>query len=648
MENRFGFKDFFLILLIVIVIIMLGLAMKQYDRQYQLVLELRDQGHDQLQELEAIHRDLQGGGGFGSTSQPSFAELNQGEDPFPSLRALRNEGKYNEGDWFVQNFGEQVGKVTPLIAGDAYAYALQARILETLAYQDADTLKFAPLLATSWAISDNTKAWHQYVDGRLRDGKTEEDVGGEADCPPAVAIDFKLRHGVTFSDGSPFTADDVVFTYDWIMNPKVDAPRDRQSLHQVKSVEKVNDYEVVFNFKVPYYLAFITAAEQEILSKKFYGSYTPEQFNDSVGLLMGTGPYRLPSPTDWKPTTGRVELFRNERYWGLSPSFNRLVFHQVENETTSLVMYGNGELDAIGLTPEQYDLVKVKPEIMDKSQLMIYSSPLTGYDFIGWNQARNGKPTIFADRRVRQAMTMLTDRDGMCKSIFRGFATPAPGPFEGSSPRHDPSLVDWQYDPAKAKALLKEVGIEDRTGNGVMTLPDGKPFSFKLTYPTKVETIDRMMQYIRDNYARAGIDMELDPVDWTIMDQRLKGQQFDAISLAWGGGTIEDDIRQMFHSSQIKDQGDNFVSYDSPQFDAALVDTEHTLDDDARMKKWQLCEKILHDDQPYTFLSNGKSIRLFDKRIKNIHLAKTGLNYVSDWVMPIPWYVPAAEQKYKQ
>ena len=142
--------------------------------------------------------------------------------------------------------------------------------------------------------------------------------------------------------------------------------------------------------------------------------------------------------------------------------------------------------------------------------------------------------------------------------------------------------------------------------------------------------------------------MELDPVDWTIMDQRLKGQDFDAISLAWGGGTIEDDIRQMFHSSQIKDQGDNFVSYSSPEFDAALVDPEHTLDDDARMKKWQICEKILHDDQPYTFLSNGKSIRLFDKRIKNVHLAKTGLNYVQDWVMPIPWYVPVAEQKYKQ
>ena len=209
--------------------------------------------------------------------------------------------------------------------------------------------------------------------------------------------------------------------------------RDRQSLHQVKSVEKVNDYEVAFKFKVPYYLSFITAAELEIFSRAFYGSYTPEQFNDSVGLLIGTGPYRLPSPTDWKPTTGKIELFRNERYWGLAPSFDRLVFDQIESDTTNLVMYGNGELDTAGLTPEQYELVKKKPEMMDKSQLMIYQSPLSGYDFIGWNQVRNGKPTVFADKRVRQAMTMLTDRQGICTSIFRGFATPA-GTVRGLQP----------------------------------------------------------------------------------------------------------------------------------------------------------------------------------------------------------------------
>jgi peptide/nickel transport system substrate-binding protein len=646
MENRFGIKDFFLTALIVVVIIMLALAMKQYDRQYQIVRDIDQQGRDQLKELEAIHRALDSGEAFVSTGA-SAAVANQGPDPFADLRALRNDGKYDEGDWLVQNFGAAVGKITPLLAGDLYAYIIQARILECLAYQDSKTLKWIPLLATGWTVTDNSKAWRQYVDQHKKPGQRDDDIAATPDCPPAVVIDFKLRRGVTFSDGSPFSADDVVFTYDWIMNPQIDAPRDRSFLHRIKSVEKVNDDEVVFKFSEPYYQSFSIAAGLNVLSKKFYSKYTPEQYNDSVGLLIGTGPYRMSSPTDWKPTSGRIELFRNERYWGLPTSFDRLVFDQVENDATNLVMYGNGETDVVGLFPEQYELVKNKPDIMGHSNLMIYQSPLTGYDFIGWNQVRDGKPTVFADKRVRQAMTMLTDREGICKTIFRGFATPAPGPYGAGSPQHDPKLVDWHYDPDRAKALLREVGIEDRKGNGVMTLPSGAPFSFKLTYPAKNQTIDRMMQFIKDCYARAGIDAELDPVDWTIMDQRMKGHSFDAISLAWGGGSMEDDIQQMFDSSQIKDQGDNFVSYDSSQFDAALRQAESTLDTSARMEKWHECERILHEDQPYTFLTDSKSIRLFDKRIQNVHTAPTGLNYVQDWVMPIPWYVPAAMQKYK-
>src|SRR5579872_530190 len=224
MENRFGVKDFLLLLLLVVVIIMVGLAMKQYDRQYQLVRDIQSQSHDQLRELEAIHRILESGGGGLSTSRDVSAQSNSTEDAFPTLWPLRKEGKYDEGDWFIENFGAPVGKFTPLIAGDLYAYILQNRVIETLAYQDCDTLKYVPLLATSWTITDNRKAWHEYVDPRLKNGKSEEEIGGEADCPPAVIINFKLRQGVTFSDGSPFSADDVVFTYDWIMNPKIDAP----------------------------------------------------------------------------------------------------------------------------------------------------------------------------------------------------------------------------------------------------------------------------------------------------------------------------------------------------------------------------------------------------------------------------------------
>jgi len=494
---------------------------------------------------------------------------------------------------------------------------------------------------------DKVEPRRQYIAKRLQEGRRAEDIGAEPDCPAAVVIDFKLRRGVTFSDGSPFTADDVVFTYDWIENPKVDAPRDRQALNRIKGVQKINDYEVAVTFKEPYFLGLLSLGGEGIMSKKFYSAYTPEQFNNSVGLLIGTGPYRMANPTDWKPNPGKIELIRNERYWGLSPSFDRLVYYQIESDAASIVMYGNGELDALALQPQQYQMELKNKPVMDRSRALVYSSPLSGYYFIGWNQLRNGKPTIFADRRVRQAMTLLTDRQGMCDSIFLGYAEPAPGPWHAESKQHDPTLVDWKYDPARAKALLKEVGFEDR-GKGVLQRKDGTSLSFKITYPSKNETTDRMMQFVKDNYARAGIAVELDPVDWTIIDQRTKARDFDALVMGWGAGFVEDDIYQMFDSSQIQDQGDNFVSYASPELDAAIRQARRTLDEAKRMELWHRCERILHDDQPYTFLAVNKMLVLFDKRIENVHLAKTGLNVVMDWSMPIPWYVPSALQKYKR
>jgi peptide/nickel transport system substrate-binding protein len=383
-----------------------------------------------------------------------------------------------------------------------------------------------------------------------------------------------------------------------------------------------------------------------VLSKSFYGSYTPEKFNLSVGLLIGTGPYRLASPTDWAPTPGKIELVRNERYWGLPPSFDRLVYYQVESDATETVMYENGELDYVGMRPQPYKLELAKPDVMARSQRFEYLSPIAGYHYIAWNELKNGKATVFADKRVRQAMTMLTNRQGICQDILLGYAQPARGPFNPLSKQDDKSLVDWTYDPAKAKALLQEAGFADRDGSGVLSLADGTRLSFKLSYPSKSETTERMMQYIRDNYTQAGVDAQLDPVDWTIIENRLKTRDFDAISLGWTAG-LEDDIYQMFDSSQIAGEADDFMSYGNPALDTLIRAARTTLDLDERLDLWHQCQRIIHDDQPYTFLTVSKSLSLFDNRIKNIHQAKTGLNYVQDWGPPIPWYVPAALQKYK-
>jgi peptide/nickel transport system substrate-binding protein len=96
----------------------------------------------------------------------------------------------------------------------------------------------------------------------------------------------------------------------------------------------------------------------------------------------------------------------------------------------------------------------------------------------------------------------------------------------------------------------------------------------------------------------------------------------------------------------MADEGDDFMSYDNPELDKANRAARTTVDEAKRMELWHQCERILHEDQPYTFLVVRKALRFFDKRIQNVHESKTGLNFVQDWVMPLPWYVPTGQQKY--
>jgi peptide/nickel transport system substrate-binding protein len=619
MEKRFGVKDFLLLLMIGILIVVVLLAMKQYDRQWTELRDIKKQSLEQTRELVAIRRAIQSGGGVAlrSTSTQPTTGATAAADPFPHIRAAQQNPDYALGDWMVDNFPSQVRKLTPLLGGDIYAYIVQARVLEQLLYIDPDTLEFIPLLAESYEVS-----------------------------PDGMIIKFRLRQGVTFSDGHPFTADDVVFTFDWIMNPAVAAPRQRGALENVESVKKLSELDVAFHFRRPYFNSLELAGTMAIMARHFYGKYPPEKFNEQLGMVMGTGPYMLRDPEAWRPGQ-RIELIRNERYWGEPGPFSRLIYNEVAEEVAALTMFRNGELDRFAARPDEYVALLKDKDILARTNHFEVKSPISGYTYVAWNQRRNGKPTIFADKRVRQAMTMLIDRERICKEVYLGYATVATGPFEPGSPQADESIKPWPYDPARAKQLLKECGVIDRNGDGVLDTPDGAPFRFKLTYPSASKLYDRAMYLVKDSFAAANIVLEPDPVDFAIMQTRLENREFDAMSLGWGGGSVEGDITQMFHSSQAKDNGDNYPSHTNPELDKAIDAAKTTVDKAKRLPLWHQCHRILHEDQPYTFLINSMALSFCDKRIKNIKPSNLGLNYVQVYVMPIPWYVPAAQQKYK-
>ena len=272
MENRFTVKDFLLFGLLAALVLVVVLAMVQYDRQWDTLRSIDGQltrlnqqaaaAPDPTRELAAIRRALERGGGTrvdGASPNPSpttrdatavddytgvgsvTLDPNDAADPFAGLREAMASPDYARGDWYVAAFGAKLSKLTPLLSSDAIASVVQARVLEALAYRDPDTLEWVPQLATKWDVSD--------------DGTT---------------FTFDLRRGVTFSDGEPFTAADVVFTYDWIMDPAVDAPRARAYYERIASVVAEGDHRVVFTFAEPYFEAFdlcagLSAAQPGVL-----------------------------------------------------------------------------------------------------------------------------------------------------------------------------------------------------------------------------------------------------------------------------------------------------------------------------------------------------------------------------------------------
>jgi peptide/nickel transport system substrate-binding protein len=624
METRFGFKDFVLVTLIILLVLVIFLGMKQLDRQWVVLQQMRDQGNQQLATLASIQRTLENGivtrnasNGSAPTSGPTAAHDDSYNAAFANILEAEKKDGFARGDWLIDNFATKLPKVTPLISSDLYSQWVQAKVLDGLIYRDPDTLEYLPQLARSWQIS-----------------------------PDGMTFTFQLRKGVRFSDGHPLTADDVVYSYDIIMNPKINAPRQRAYYEKVKSVTRTSEEEVVFQMKEPYFEALDLCGTISVMPKHFYSQFSEEEINQNPGLLMGSGPYKMPDPKGWRPGE-KLQLVRNENYWGVPPTFDRLVYLEVEEEAAEETMFGNGELDVFApAAAEQYVRLLKDPKVTARANHFEYESPMLGYAYIAWNESRDGKPTRFADKLVRRAMTQLIDRERICKEVFLGYAKPISGPFSAGSPQADPSIKPWAFDVEAARKLLKEAGYDDRDGSGVLKDKDGHPFRFKLTYGSGNATFERVVFFLKDAFAAAGVTMEPDPVEWSILIKKLDERNFDAITLSWGG-SVESDLYQEFDSSQIADQGDNFMSYKNPQLDETVRAARATVDTKKRMDIWHKAHAILHEDQPYTFLLSRMSTRFMDNRIQNVRKSKIGLNYVYVYTMPIPWYVPRGQQKYR-
>ena len=285
-------------------------------------------------------------------------------------------------------------------------------------------------------------------------------------------------------------------------------------------------------------------------------------------------------------------------------------------------MLGN-KLDMLGLTPEQWEKRCNIPEFTT-GRIKRHRYAGDGYTYIGYNQRLH----CFADRKTRQALTMLIDRQKIMDDLLYGCGKLINSPFMPGSIYADPKLPVYPYDPARAKKLLAEAGWQDNDGDGILER-DGKPFVFTMLQISGSTMQLRMLPVIKESFAAAGIDMRLQTVEWSVYLERLNQRKFDACCLGWTG-SIDPDPYQIFHSSQIAN-GHNFIGYRNEALDRAIEELRREFDMKKRIALTRKIEKYLYDDQPYTFLFSGDNLIAVSGDLQNVRVFPYGLQPVSFW-----------------
>jgi peptide/nickel transport system substrate-binding protein len=515
--------------------------------------------------------------------------------PAASADGLPTFTPEQRGGTLRRNFSAEPQTLNPLTSRDAYASMVHDHVFEGLIERDLDTLEFRGVLADRWEVS-----------------------------PDGKVITFHLDPRAKFSDGTPVTADDVLFTYQTVMNPEIDARALASYLEDVEACEKVDDRTVRFRWKKTYFKSLeVSGSFAAIIPKHVYAFKTPKDFNDTSQLIVGSGPYTF---KEWK-TGEQLVLVKNERYWRYMPSFDRIVFRFILEDQAEVQALLGGDLDDLAVTPEWWVRLEARPDVRGRFQMLRYTSPGNGYRYIAWNNSR----PLFADPRVRRAMTHLVWREQLLKYLQYGIGTVITGPFWVKSPQYDRTMPEWPFDREAARRLLKEAGWEDRNGDGWLENAAGKRFEFEFSAVAGNQNTRDFVRILREEFRRTGIEMNVRAYEWSVFVTKLDNRDYDAIMLGWTGD-VEGDPYQIWHSSQIADRGSNHVAFRSAEGDRLIEQARVTLDPAARNALYHQLHRLLHQEQPYTFMWAGESLRLMSPRVKGVRQHSLGLDWREWWV----------------
>ncbi len=424
-----------------------------------------------------------------------------------------------------------------------------------------------------------------------RDGRLVPDLAERYESPDARTFVFHLRDGVRFHDGKLLTSADVAFTVRSILDPALRSPK-LGAFKEVSAIETPDPRIVVFRLKRPF-SPFLTAAMTGIVPEGLSGK-SPEDF---ARAPVGTGPFRFKS---WEANS-RIALDANPAYFGGAPKIPHALFKVIPNDTTRVLELRKGSVDLIQNAVPAYAVKSLRED----PGVEIVERPGINFSYLGFNL----EDPILRRQEVRAAIAHAIDRKAIIEHVVDGHATIAKGLLAPSNWAYTDDVETYDYDPAKARALLDAAGYPDPDG------PGPKP-RFSLSYKTstlkeRVSIAETIVQSLKG----VGIDVSLRSLDFGTLFSDVNKGNFQLYGLAWVGVTEPDILYSAFDSASAPPDGANRGHYRNPRLDALLERAREITDEGGRKKLYAEAQRILAHDLPYVPLWYSTDVAAMRRRV---------------------------------
>lgn len=470
------------------------------------------------------------------------------------------------------------------VDGTVNSSAVFSLIYDSLMEIDPDTLEFKPLIAKEIVTSADKKVFTIKIDPRAK-----------------------------WADGRQIVADDVLFTYETIMNPANQTSVQRMFYSRFIPPTKIDNFTVEFKTKTVHYNNFITLAEMAILPKHLFEG---KDFNKSFNLNLppGSGPYILSEVKE-----GRYFILkRREDYWADqlphrqgTYNFNQIKYKVIRDDNVAFEAFKKGEFDIFTHISGKRWVTETDSERFQKNWIVkqkIYNYAPKGI----YGLAFNMRKPLFKDIRVREAICLLMDRKAIIEKLEFDQYLPLSSywPSLYGSDSTNPEIV---YNPVKAKQLLSQAGYNQLDQNGFLTNAGGERVEFTISYAN--EPYEKHMTLFADSCKQAGVKVNLERISWATLIKKMDEYKFDTVMIGWSGALFGEP-EQLWHSKHAEEiGGSNLAGYKNPEVDRLIDSMPLIFDVNERNKIIKKIDSIIYRDFPYLLFWWRNHSTIFYKNI---------------------------------